>query len=109
MTKQDFEELQQKFNISGMTLKTFLKSEGVAYSTYNYWNRKVRTESETLPVAPISIHESKRETVSDVRLNDVGLPGVTVAFPNGVRAHFGSGSERVLIEVLSKSMSHVLS
>ena len=41
-------------------------------------------------------------------LSGVGLPGVTIAFPNGVRAHFGSGSEGVLMDVLTKSMSHVL-
>lgn len=39
----------------------------------------------------------------------VELPGVTLAFPNGVKAHFGRGSEAVLMEVLSQSMSgHVL-
>lgn len=39
MTKLDFEELQHKFQNSGMTLKAFLKMEGVAYSTYNYWSK----------------------------------------------------------------------
>ncbi len=35
MTKQEFEGLQQKFNHSGMTLKSFPGQAGIAYSTYN--------------------------------------------------------------------------
>lgn len=108
MTKQDFKELQLKFNNSGMTLKAFLGQEGVAYSTYNYWSNKARTESEPLPVAPISIREPESCHAGEARLADITLPGVTLAFPNGVRAHFGSGSESVLMDVLTKSMGHVL-
>ena len=45
----------------------------------------------------------------DPSLSGVGIPGVTLAFPNGVRAHFGRGSESVLMEVLTQSMcGHVL-
>lgn len=108
MTKQDFDELQQKFNHSVMTLKAFLAQEGIAYSTYNYWCKKNRTEGVPQPVAPISIRERENECNGTVPLNGVALPGVTLAFPNGVRAHFGSGSEGVLMEVLNKSMGHVL-
>ena len=41
-------------------------------------------------------------------MGNVELPGVTLAFTDGVRAHFGRGSEGMLMEVLTKSMSHVL-
>ena len=45
----------------------------------------------------------------DPFLSAVGIPGVTLAFPNGVRAHFGRGSESVLMEDLTQSMcGHVL-
>ncbi len=108
MTKLEFEELQLKFNASGMTLKSFLKKEGVAYSTYNYWSRKIKEESRSLPIAPIELRETSHDAPSEPMLSGVGLPGVTIAFPNGVRAHFGSGSEGVLMDVLTKSMSHVL-
>ena len=108
MTKSEFEELQLKFNTSGMTLKSFLKSEGVAYSTYNYWSRKVKAESRSLPIAPIELREPSRPLQTAAMLSEVELPGVTLAFPNGVRAHFGRGSEIVLMDVLTKSMSHVL-
>lgn len=109
MTKLDFEELQHKFQNSGMTLKAFLKMEGVAYSTYNYWSKKLRDEAVSLPIAPIALREPHDTYVSgDVFMSNVELPGVTLAFPNGVRAHFGRGSENILMDVLTKSMSHVL-
>ena len=94
---------------SGTTLKAFLQAEGVAYSTYNYWSKKTNSESTTLPMAPISIRSESRPVADDPSLSGVGVPGVMLAFPNGVRAHFGSGSESVLMEVLTQSMSgHVL-
>ena len=35
--------------------------------------------------------------------------GATLLFPNGLRAHFGSGTEDMLMELLDKSLgSHVL-
>ncbi|MBD5277754.1 MAG: hypothetical protein HDS32_00700 [Bacteroides sp.] len=109
MTKSDFQDLQKRAAASGTTLKAFLQAEGVAYSTYNYWSKKTNSESTTLPMAPISIRSESRPVADDPSLSGVGVPGVMLAFPNGVRAHFGSGSERVLMEVLTQSMSgHVL-
>lgn len=58
-----------------------------------------------MPIAPISIHKSAVSMVGAVSMAGVELPGVTLAFPNGVRAHFGRGSEAMLMEVLSQSMS----
>ena len=80
-----------------MTLKAFLQAEGVAYSTYNYWCRKTKAESEALPIAPISICSESSE-----------IPGSGAVVGVGVRAHFGEGSEGVLMEVLEKSMGHIL-
>ena len=106
MTKSEFQELQIRAASCGTTLKEFLRDEGVAYSTYNYWSKKTKAESESLPIAPISIHrESCTTPVTATALMDgVDSPGVTLAFSNGVKAHFGRGSEHVLMEVLTKSM-----
>ena len=109
MTKSEFQELQVRAASSGTTLKDFLRSEGVAYSTYNYWSKKLKAEAEALPIAPISIRHQEHKTDTGTVMAGVELPGVTLAFPNGVKAHFGRGSEAVLMEVLSQSMSgHVL-
>lgn len=104
MTKSEFQELQIRAASCGTTLKEFLRAEGVAYSSYNYWCKKGRAESESLPIAPISIHSEHPAASETVSMSGVELPGVTLAFPNGVKAHFGRGSERVLMEVLTKSM-----
>ena len=103
MTREEFETLRNRVKASGETLKSVLKSEGIAYSTYNYWLRKTRAEQEPHPIAPITIREAQRDTPENM-LSDVGLPGVTLAFPNGLKAHFGHGSERVLMEVLNRSL-----
>lgn len=91
-----------------MTLKSFLKASGVAYSTFNYWSKKIKSESAPLPIAPITLHHGQGTSAEIPTLGSVGVPGVTLAFPNGVRAHFGQGSEGILMDVLTKSMSHVL-
>lgn len=109
MTKSEFQELQVRAASCGTTLKEFLRCEGVAYSTYNYWCKKLKAEAEPMPVAPISISKPSESVPETVSMSGVELPGVTLAFPNGVRAHFGRGSEGVLMEVLSQSMTgHVL-
>lgn len=41
MTKSEFQELQARAASSGTTLKDFIRAEGVAYSTYNYWYKKI--------------------------------------------------------------------
>ena len=109
MTKSEFQKLQIRAASSGTTLKVFLQTEGVAYSTYNYWSKKLKAEGESLPIAPISIRHHERMTDNGNGMSGVELPGVTLAFPNGVKAHFGRGSEAALMEVLSQSMTgHVL-
>lgn len=95
MTRKEFEELQQEHASSGLSLKSFLKKSGVAYTTYNYWNRKVKSERESKPMAPIILKSAEPEKVLP-SLDAGSLPGVILAFPNGVRAHFGRGSEGCL-------------
>jgi len=104
MTKSEFQELQIRAASCGTTLKDFLRAEGVAYSTYNYWCKKSKAEAEPMRIAPISIRTEFHTSSAPASMAGVDLPGVTLAFPSGVKAHFGRGSEHVLMEVLSKSM-----
>ena len=104
MTKSEFQDLQKRAAASGTTLKAFLHAEGVAYSTYNYWLRKMKPESGTMPMASISIRSESSGIPGTADMPDVDIPGVMVAFPNGVRAHFGRGSGSVLMDVLTQSM-----
>lgn len=107
MTKQEFLELQAEVSSSGRTLKSVLKERGVSYSTYNYWRNKISSEEGLFPMAPIAIRESVFSVSSNATFGEVESCGVVLAFPNGLRAHFGRGSEPVLMELLGKSLGHV--
>ena len=105
MTKEAFEVLQLDLQQSGKSVKDYLHDVGVNYSTYNYWRKKMTEKESPKPeLAPISfIHPS------DPMFSGVVPSGATLLFPNGLRAHFGSGTEDVLRELLDKSLtSHVL-
>ena len=103
MNRTEFEQVQEQYRISGQSLKNFLKEIGVSYTTYHYWRKKLDAERQEHPIAPITIREPG-SGVPENMLARAGLPGVTLAFPNGLRAHFGRGSERVLMEVLNCSL-----
>lgn len=107
MTKEEFLELQSDHQQSGLSLKSYLRQIGTGYSTYNYWRKKYCCpEDKCHDLAPISFRQSPPPSGSFA--SDVPS-GATVLFPNGLRAHFGAGSEDVLRELLDKSlMSHVL-
>lgn len=107
MTKQEYLEIQSEVLSGGKRLKLILAEHGVPYATYNYWRNKFTSSDENLPIAPISIKEPEVAERHSI-LEDVDATGVVLAFPNGLRAHFGRGSEQVLMEVLNKSLSHVL-
>jgi len=105
MTKEEFEVLQLDLQQSGMSIKDYLQHVGINYSTYNYWRKKMTEKGSSKPeLAPISFTQP-----SDPVFSGVVPSGATLLFPNGLRAHFGSGSESVLLELLNKSLSaHVL-
>ena len=105
MTKEEFEVLQLDLQQSGKSIKEYLHDAGVNYSTYNYWRKKMtEKESSKLELAPISFKQPSDPVFTS------GVPsGTTLLFPNGLRAHFGAGTEDVLRDLLDKSLtSHVL-
>jgi putative transposase len=105
MTKEEFEGLQLDLQKSGKPLMSYLHDAGISYSTYTYWRRKLDRSSKPQPeIAPISFRPSTAPAFND------SIPsGATLLFPNGLRAHFGSGTEDVLRDLLDKSLvNHVL-
>ena len=105
MSKEEFEVLQSDLQKSGKPLMSYLHDAGINYSTYTYWRRKLERDSKPQPeIAPISFRSS-----ADSVFTGSVPSGATLLFPNGLRAHFGSGTEDVLRELLDKSLvSHVL-
>lgn len=102
MNKSEFEELELQVQQSDLPLKLYLQQVGVSYSTYNYWRKKCAAEKDRLKqeLAPISF---KQPTVEPT-LGEQVPQGVALLFPNGLRAHFGSGSQKLLMELLTHSL-----
>jgi putative transposase len=100
MTIEEFKDLQLDLQQSGMSVTKYLQHVGINYNTYNYWRKKLKENDSPKPeLAPISFTQSA----------DPMFTGATLLFPNGLRAHFGSGTESVLMELLTKSLvAHVL-
>lgn len=110
MTKEDFRLLQQQHRQSGKSLKQFLIDEDISYSNYRYWNKKFNTENTPQPLAPITFTTSSNNASLSSPLTCDVPSGVTLLFPNGLKAHFGAGTEDLLKELLKQSLSaHVLS
>ena len=107
MTKEEFLQLQSDHLQSGLSLKSYLHQIGTGYSTYNYWRKKYCcAENQRHDLAPISF---RKPASSSGSFTGEVPSGATLLFPNGLRAHFGTGTEDVLRELLDKSlMSHVL-
>ena len=109
MIKEEFENLQRRHQESGKTLKEFLLESGIGYSTYSYWRKKFLAREESHELAPISFVKSPHPSKGISSFSQDVLAGATLLFPNGLRAHFGTGTECVLMELLEKSLSgHVL-
>ena len=102
MTKSEFEELELQVQQSSLPLKSYLQQVGVSYSTYHYWRKKCAAEKDSpkQELAPISF----KQPASELTLGEQVPQSVALLFPNGLRAHFGSGSEKMLMELLTLSL-----
>ena len=102
MNRLEFEELELQVQQSGLPLKSYLQPIGVSYSTYHYWRKKCSVAGERVKqeLAPISF----KQAVTESSLEEQVPHGVAVLFPNGLRAHFGNGSEKILMELLTQSL-----
>lgn len=102
MNRLEFEELELKVQQSNLPLKAYLQQVGVSYSTYHYWRKKCSVvENHTNDkLAPISFKQDN----TDLSFTDHVPQGVAVLFPNGLRAYFGGDSEKLLLELFSKSL-----
>ena len=94
MNRLEFEELELQVQQSDLPLKSYLQQIGVSYSTYHYWRRKCSVDRNSVKqeLAPISFKQSVMESSPEGQVPH----GVAVLFPNGLRAHFGNGSEEIL-------------
>ena len=104
MTKEEFEVLKLEQKESGKSLKTFLGDRGICFTRYYYWKKKYSQQKMGAGLVPVEIHNNTESHCVSLGTMPGEIGGVSLAFPNGLRAHFGRGSEKVLMEVLRKSL-----
>ena len=106
MNRQEFEELELQVQQSELPMKSYLQQIGVSYSTYHYWRRKCSVDRSSIKheLAPISFKQAFTESSREEQLPH----GVALLFPNGLRAHFGSGSEDLLKEIFTEDGGMVM-
>ena len=104
MTKEEFEVLKREQKERGKSVKTFLAGRGICFTSYYYWKKKYREPKMETGLVPIEIHNDTGSHCVSLDTIPGEIGGVSLAFPNGVRAHFGKGSEKVLLEVMRKSL-----
>ena len=102
MNRLEFEKLELQVKQSNLPLKSYLQQIGVSYSTYHYRRRKCSVDRNSIrqEPAPISFKQTTTETSPEGQMPH----GVAVLFPNGLRAHFGNGSEEILMELFTRSL-----
>lgn len=102
MNKLEFEKLELQVQQSNLSLKSYLQQIGVSYSTYHYWRKKCSVDRDSIKqeLAPIRFKQAVTESSQEGQIPH----GVALLFPNGLRAHFGSGSEEMLMEMLTQSL-----
>ena len=109
MPQEEFASLQELHRSSGLSLLTFLKQEHISYSTYNYWKRK----------STYSLNQEPADSGSALAAITIKAPvffpassvsGMTLLFPNGVRAHLSAGMEDSASLLINQyNCCHVLS
>ena len=104
MTKEEFEILKCEQKESGKSIKTYLAGRGICFTSYYYWKKKYSEPKMETGLVPIEIHNNTESHCVSFETIPGEIGGVSLAFPNGLRAHFGRGTEQVLMEVLRKSL-----
>lgn len=102
MNRLEFEKLELQLQQSNLPLKSYLQQIGISYSTYHYWRRKSSVDRHSIKQEPAPI--SFKQAVTESSPEEQAPHGVAVLFPNGLRAHFGNGSEEILMELFTQSL-----
>ena len=110
----DLKELFSKEEYENQKSNGELEFEnGTVFSVVNKEIQKIDikylSDEEPHGLAPISFRGEASHSTEGLSFPKDIPSGATLLFPNGLRAHFGSGTERMLMELLEKSLvSHVL-
>lgn len=90
----------EAYQASGLTQKAFCQSEGLAFSTFQYWLSRYRKQHRS------DHQQSSRHLFVELTPqtllppNHVGDPGVVVSYPNGVAVSLGATVDLALLKEL---------
>ena len=104
MTTAELEELQQDLQQSGLSMRNYFKQHtGINISSYYYWRKKLSAKAGApYGLAPVTLLSKPSAHSSSVTRTAHG--GVTLLFPNGLRAYFECDAESALKNLFDKSL-----
>ena len=96
MNKEQFLEMLQSQQASGLSIKAYCQTNGISVSNFTNWKRKYVLNASSNPsrqLVPVRVqaHRASQTTSSSV----------VVSFPNGVQVEFASSSDHVAIQMLN--------
>ena len=92
MDKEQFLQMLQSQQASGLSIKAYCQTNGISVSNFTNWKRKyVKNASTQLVPVRVQTHRASQTSSS----------GVVVSFPNGVQVEFASSSDHVAIQMLN--------
>ena len=91
MNKEQFLEMLQSQQASGLSIKAYCQTNGISVSNFTNWKRKY----------VLNASNPSRQLVQTHRSSQTSSSGVVVSFPNGVQVEFASSSDPVAIQMLN--------
>ena len=98
MEKEQFFQLLQEQQNSGLFVQTFCEQHNIPLSSFYFWKRKFGAPSSAagMPdgdLVPISVRNNRLQSVSG--------SGVSIHLPNGIDVEFGSSDDKVALQMLT--------
>lgn len=100
-----FIRLLERRKESGLSVRSFCSNEGIAPSTFYYWQKKVRNEASGKRFIPLVVKSTgatfspvtQTETIQQQRGDDILLE---IAYPNGITLRIKNGLDLVRLRAL---------
>ena len=98
MEKEQFLQLLQEQQNSGLFVQTFCEQHNIALSSFYFWKRKFGDLSSANSLSdgdlvPISVRNNRPQSVL--------VSGVSIHLPNGIDVEFGSSDDKVALQMLT--------
>ena len=98
MEKEQFLQLLQEQQSSGLFVQTFCEQHNIPLSSFYFWKRKFG-DSSSAPglsdgdLVPISVRNNRPQSAL--------VSGVSIHLPNGIDVEFGSSDDKIALQMLT--------